>query len=234
MSYLSRLSLANRSAVALLTIAILLVGGYLIPSLKQELFPSITYPALSVVAVYPGASPSVVERDVTNPLEQNIQGIKGVQKVTSYSNQGTAVLVVSFDYGTDIDSATQTVTQRMNKAQTSLPSNVTPQVQSFSFTDLPIIQLAVSADEDQQVLADALKHDVVPDLQRIDGVGTVNVTGVRTQIVTITVDLQKLKDHGVSFSQLQGALQANNITLPAGSTTSDGKTIPITTGLYLL
>ncbi|GHO55410.1 efflux RND transporter permease subunit [Ktedonobacter robiniae] len=230
MSYLSRLSLANRSVVALATIAILLLGGFIIPSLKQELFPSITFPTLSVVAVYPGASPSVVERDVTNPLEQNIQGIKGVQKVTSYSNQGTAVLVVSFDYGTDIDSATQTVTQRINKAQTSLPSNVTPQVQSFSFTDFPIIQLAVSADEDQQVLADALKHDVVPDLQRIDGVGTVNVTGVRTQIVTITVDLQKLKEHGVSFSQLQGALQANNVTLPAGSTTSDGKTIPITAG----
>ncbi|GHO72980.1 hypothetical protein KSD_07510 [Ktedonobacter sp. SOSP1-85] len=234
MSYLSRLSLANRSAVALLTIAILLVGGYIIPSLKQELFPSITFPALTVIAPYPGASPSVVEHDVTNLLEQNIQGIKGVKTVTSYSNQGTAILVVSFDYGTDIDSATQTVTQRINKVQSSLPSNVTPQVQSFSFTDLPIIQLAVSADEDQQVLADALKHDVVPDLQRIDGVGTVNVTGVRTQIVTITVDLQKLKDHGVSFSQLQGALQANNITLPAGSTTSDGKTIPITTGHVFL
>ncbi|GHO42613.1 efflux RND transporter permease subunit [Ktedonospora formicarum] len=230
MSYLSRLSIANRSIVALVTIAILLLGGFIIPSLKQELFPSISFPTVSVVATYMGASPEIVERDVAEPLEQNIQGIKGLQKVTSYSNQGVAILTVAFEYGTDIDQATQTITQRINKAQSSLPSGVTPQVQSFSISDLPVIQMAVSADEDQQVLADAIKHDVVPNLEKIEGVGDVNVTGVRTQIVSITIDPQKLKDHGLTFSQVQGMLQANNITIPSGSTTNDGKTLPIVTG----
>ncbi|GHO47241.1 efflux RND transporter permease subunit [Ktedonospora formicarum] len=230
MSFLSRLSLANRSIVALVTIAILLLGGFLIPSLKQELFPSMSFPTLSVVATYAGASPEVVERDVTEPLEQSIEGIKGLQQVTSYSNQGVAIVTVSFDYGTNIDDAMQTVTQSVNKVQSSLPSGVMPQVQSFSISDLPVMQMAVTSDEDQQVLADALKHDVVPALEKIDGVGSVNVTGVRDQIVTITVDVKKLQAKGITFSQLQGALQANNITIPAGSTTNDGKTMPINTG----
>ena len=82
MSFLARLSLANRSIVALATIAILLFGGIIIPSLKQELFPSITFPAISVFTAYPGASPSIVEHDVTDPIEQSVQGIAGLQSIT--------------------------------------------------------------------------------------------------------------------------------------------------------
>ncbi len=104
MSFLARLSLANRNLVALATIAILLFGGLIIPSLKEELFPSITYPTLSVVTPYPGASPSIVEQDVTDPIEQSIQGIDGLQNITSYSNEGASVITVSFNYGTDLKS----------------------------------------------------------------------------------------------------------------------------------
>ncbi len=230
MSFLARVSLANRSLVALATIAILLFGGLIIPSLKQELFPSITFPTISVVAVYPGASPSLVERDVTNPIEQSIQGLTGLQKVTSYSNEGASVIVVSFNYGTDIDKAQQSLSQSINKVQQSLPSGVTPQVQSFSFTDFPIIQLAVTADEDQQTLAAQLKQETVPSLEQISGVGNVNVTGVRNQIVTITLDLEKLKANGLTINQVQGALQANNISLPAGDISANGQTVPIKVG----
>ena len=92
MSFLARLSLKNRSLIALATIAILLFGAFVIPTLKQELFPSLDFPAVSVVTVDAGASPSIVEHDITNPLEQSIQGIAGIQQVTSYSNQGFPLL----------------------------------------------------------------------------------------------------------------------------------------------
>lgn len=230
MSFLAKLSLANRSIVALATVAILLFGGFIIPSLKQELFPSITFPAISVFTPYPGASPSIVEHDVTNPVEQSIQGIAGLQNITSYSNEGASIIVVSFDYGTDINQAQQKLSQSINKVQQSLPSGVTPQVQSFSFADFPIIQLAVTADEDQQTLAAQLKQNTVPSLEQISGVGNVNVTGVRNQIVTVTLDLDKLKANGLNITQLQGALQANNISLPAGDVSSNGQTIPIKVG----
>ena len=230
MSYLARLSLANKSIIALATIAILLFGAFIIPSLKQELYPSLEFPAVSVIAVYPGASPEIVEKDVTNPLEQSIQGIQGIQSVTSYSNDGSSVILVSYNFGTDLDKASQTLTQQINRIQSTLPTNVTPQVQTFNINDQPIVQLAVTSSQDTPTLATNLKNNVVPVLQGIDGVANVNLTGVRTQIVTVALDLTKLKNQGLSATQVQGALQANNSTLPAGQLSSNGQTFSIKVG----
>ena len=230
MSYLARLSLANKSIIALATIAILLFGAFVIPSLKQELYPSLEFPAVSVIAVYPGASPEIVEKDVTNPLEQSIQGIQGIQSVTSYSNDGSAVLLVSYNFGTDLDKASQTLTQQINRIQSTLPTNVTPQVQTFNINDQPVVQLAVTSSQDTPTLATNLKNNVVPVLQGIDGVANVNLTGVRTQIVTVALDLTKVKNQGLSATQIQGALQANNSTIPAGELSSSGQTFSIKVG----
>jgi HAE1 family hydrophobic/amphiphilic exporter-1 len=230
MSFLARLSLKNRSLIALATIAILLIGAYVIPSLKQELFPSLDFPAISVVTVDAGASPTIVEHDVTNPLEQSIQGIAGIQQLTSYSNEGVSIIVVEFNFGTDINQAQQTLSQHLNQVQASLPSGLTPQLQTFSVNALPVIQLAVTSSQDPITLAAQVKQDVVPTLQGINGVASANVTGVQQQIVSVTLDLKKVQAAGLSVSQIEGVLQANNITLPAGQTTSNGQTLPIQVG----
>src|SRR6266851_1356515 len=230
MSFLARLSLKNRSLIALATIAILLIGAFVIPTLKQELFPSLDFPAVSVVTVDAGASPTIVEHDVTNPLEQSIQGIAGIQQMTSYSNQGVSIIVVEYNFGTDINQASQTLTQHLNQAQASLPSGITPQVQTFSVNSLPVIQLAVTSSEDPVALAAQVKQDVVPVLQGIDGVASASVTGVQQQIVAVTLDLKKVQSAGLSVSQIEGVLQANNITLPAGQITSNGQTLPVQVG----
>src|SRR6266487_1918841 len=230
MSFLARLSLKNRSLIALATIAILLIGAFVIPTLKQELFPSLDFPAVSVVTVDAGASPTIVEHDITNPLEQSIQGIAGIQQLTSYSNQGVSIIVVQYNFGTDINQASQTLNQHLNQAQASLPSGITPQVQTFSVNSLPVIQLAVTSSQDPVTLAAQVKQEVVPVLQGIDGVANANVTGVEQQIVTVTLDLKKVQAAGLSVSQIEGVLQANNLTLPAGQITSNGQTLPIQVG----
>lgn len=228
MSFLSRLSLANRSIVALLTVGILLFGAFIIPSLKEELLPSLSFPAISVISVYPGASPASVERDVTNPLENNLQGLQGLQQLTSYSNEGSSLIIAQFDYSTDLTKTSQTMTQLITKTQSSLPSSVTPQVQTFNISDQPIITLAATSSSlSQQDLAVRLNQNVVPVLQGISGVANVNVTGVRNPIVTITLDLKKMQSAGISVAQVQGALQANNVTLPAGQVTNNGQTVAI-------
>jgi HAE1 family hydrophobic/amphiphilic exporter-1 len=130
MSFLSRISLANKSIVALVTIAVLLLGGYLIPQLKQELFPSIDYPAISIVTSYPGASPAIVEKDVTTPIEQSIQGIQGVQSYSSTSQDSLSLITVSYDFGLDLTQARQQITQKLSQIQSQLPKDVTPQVQA--------------------------------------------------------------------------------------------------------
>ncbi|HZO73037.1 MAG TPA: efflux RND transporter permease subunit [Ktedonobacteraceae bacterium] len=230
MSFLSRLSLANKSIVALATIAILLFGAVVIPSLKRELLPSIAFPAVSVVSVYPGASPASVEQDVTNPLEKNFQGIAGLQQLTSFSNEGVSIIIAEYDFNTDLDKASQNLTQLISKTQSSLPANVTPQVQTFNISDQPIIRLAVTSSANQQDLATQLNQNVVPVLQGIDGVANVTLTGVRNQIVTVALDLKKLQDNGLSVTQVQGALQANNLTLPAGEVNNNDQTVAIRVG----
>lgn len=125
MSFLSRISLANRSLVALATIAILLFGAILIPQIKQELYPSIEFPTISVISTYAGASPAIIEQNITDPLEQSFQGIQGVQQVTSYSNEGASIIEIEYNYGTDLNQASQTLTQQINKTQQSPASHTT-------------------------------------------------------------------------------------------------------------
>jgi len=229
MTFLSRLSLANRGLVALAAIAILVIGALVIPTLKQDLYPSLDFPAVTVITSYPGASPSVVEQDVTNPLEQSLQGMQNVQQITSYSSAGASEIIIEYNYGTSISQVSQLVSRQVSSVQANLPSGVTPQVQTFSINDQPIIQLAVTSNEDQATLAVDLQNKIVPVLSGINGVAQVNVVGVRQQVVTIDLDLNKLQANGLSIIAVQGALQAGSVNLPAGQLTNDGKTFSIVT-----
>src|SRR5215469_10637894 len=217
------MSLANRGLIALATIAILIIGALVIPSLKQDLYPSLGYPAVTVSTSYPGASPSIVEQDVTNPLEQSIQGLQNIQQMTSYSNSGSSVIIVEYNYGTDINQASQLIAQQINRVQANLPSGVTPQVQTFNINDQPVIQLAVTANAEQASLATDLKTKVLPVLSGITGVAQVSITGVRDQVVTVDLDLNKVQADGLSVAAVQGALQASNLILPAGQLTNNGQ-----------
>lgn len=229
MSFLSRMSLANRSLVALATIAILIFGAVIIPSLKQELYPSLEFPAVTVITSDPGASPSIVERDVTTPLEQSIQGTPNIQSITSYSNQGSSVIVVAYNFGVDLNQTSQQLTQQISHI--TLPSSVqTPQVQTFNVNDLPVIQLAVTANEDQAALATDLNAKVVPALNGLNDVAQVKVTGVRERIVSITLDPTKMQTDSIGLQTVQQVLQASNVTLPAGQVTNNGQTFTVSVG----
>ncbi len=230
MSLLSRLSLANRSVVALASIALILFGLFVIPLLKQELLPPLTNPAISILTTYPGATPLQVEQDITTPLEQAIGGAPNIQETASQSSEGFSLVTVLYNFGINLDQAQQQLTAQIQKAQPSLPTNVTPQVQTVNVSDLPIITLAVTSSQAQQDLGVALKKVVVPALQGINGVSAVTVTGVRQPVVTVALNLKKLQEKGISVVQVQNALQANNLTLPAGEVTSNGQTFAIRVG----
>lgn len=230
MSFLSRLSLANRSVVALASIALILIGLFVIPLLKQELLPPLTNPAISILTAYPGATPLQIEQDITTPLEQAIQGAPNIQKTTSQSSEGFSLITVLYNFGINLDQAQQQLTAQIQKAQPSLPPNVTPQVQTVNVSNFPIITLAVTSSQAQQDLGVALKKVVVPALQGISGVSAVTVTGVRQPVVTVALNLKKLEERGISATQVQNALQTNNLTLPAGVVTSNGQTFAIRVG----
>ncbi|BCJ42656.1 hydrogenase expression protein [Actinoplanes ianthinogenes] len=230
MSALTRLSLANRGLVALIAIVISGFGLFAIPSLKQQLFPSIELPAAFVSAVLPGASPETVEEQVTKPLEEAVKGIDGIDTVTSTSRENVSSVVVMFEYGTDIESAVNQVTTSINRIQSQLPDNVDPQVFAGGTDDIPAIVLAASGGTDESDLLAKLNETVVPELNGIAGVRDTQVTGARAKQVVITPDLAKLGAAGVSPASLTTVLQANGVSIPAGAVTDGTKSLTVQVG----
>ncbi|MGW4491789.1 efflux RND transporter permease subunit [Streptomyces sp. NPDC004376] len=222
MSWLSRFSLKQRALVGLVSLVALLFGAIAIPQIKQQLLPTIDLPMVSVIAPYQGASPDVVEKQVVEPIENNLQGVDGITGVTSTASEGNAVIMASFDYGNDTKRLVTDVQQAVNRARGQLPDTVDPQVISGSTDDMPTVVLAASSGQDQQALADKLDRTVVPALKDIDGVGRVQVTGVRDVQVAVTPDNAKLAKAGLTPAALVPALQAGGATVPAGSFDEQG------------
>lgn len=231
MSWLSRFSLAQRALIGLISIVALVFGAIAIPQLKQQLLPTIDLPMVSVLAPYQGASPDVVEKQVVEPLENSIKAVDGVTGVTSTASEGNAVVVASFDFGSEgTKQLVADIQQAVNRARAQLPDTVDPQVVAGSTDDMPTVVLAVTSDKDQQALADQLERTVVPALEDIEGVGQVSVSGVRDLQVSVTPDDQKLAASGLNAVTLSQALQAGGATLPAGSFSESGKSRTVQVG----
>ncbi|GAT81036.1 hydrogenase expression protein [Streptomyces sp. F-3] len=205
-----------------MSIIALVFGAISIPQLKQQLFPSIDLPVVSVLAPYQGASPDVVEKQVVEPIENHLKAVDGITGVTSTASEGNAVIMASFDYGNNTKQLVADVQQAVNRARAQLPGEVDPQVVAGSTDDIPTVVLAVTSDKDQQALADQLDKTVVPELKNIEGVGQVTVDGVRDLQVTVTPDDRKLAAAGLTPAALGEALRAGGATVPAGSFDEDG------------
>ena len=233
MHLLSVFSLRNRSLIALVTIVIGIFGGVALTNLKQELIPSLSLPNVFIVTSYPGASPEVVNTDISTPIETAIQGIAGLEGTTATSNTNFSSITASFSYGTSIATAEQKVQLAINRIKTQLPADVEPQVLTFSFSDLPVVQLAVTSDLSDVDLAAAINGSVLADIRQLEGVSDASLLGATTQRVTIDPDATKLFAAGVSTKDIRDALDANGVLLPAGSITEDGSTLTVQAGSRL-
>ncbi|MDK0519065.1 efflux RND transporter permease subunit [Streptomyces sp. ML-6] len=231
MSWLSRFSLAQRALIGLISIVALVFGAIAIPQLKQQLLPTIELPVVSVLAPYQGASPDVVEKQVVEPLENSLKAVDGVTGITATASEGSAVIMASFDFGSEgTKQLVADIQQAVNRTRALLPDTVDPQVIAGSTDDIPAVVLAVTSDKDQQALADQLDRTVVPALEDISGVGQVTVDGVRDLQVSVTPDDKKLAAAGLNAMTLAQALQAGGATVPAGSFSESGKSRTVQVG----
>ncbi|MEV0809033.1 efflux RND transporter permease subunit [Micromonospora sp. NPDC050200] len=230
MSLLARSSLANRGLVALIAVVTAAFGAFAVPSLKQQLLPSLEFPGAFVVAVWPGAGPELVESQVTEPIENSLQGLPGLEKVTSTSREGSATVSVKFEFGTDIDAVVNKMQTALSRIDGQLPQEVDPQVVTGSTDDLPAVVLAASGGGDERALAEKLRSTVVPELEGIDGVRAVAVTGTRDQVVTITPDPAKFAAAKLAPTAIGTALKTNGISVPAGTVTDGTRALPVQVG----
>ncbi|MFC0434614.1 efflux RND transporter permease subunit [Kutzneria buriramensis] len=233
MTFLTRLSLANRGLVALVALIALGFGAWAIPSLQRQLLPSLSFPAAVVVSQYPGASPEIVQDQVTKPIEDALRSVPGQTQMNSTSSQGSSSVTMQFDFGTNLDNAVNKMSQAVNQIAAQLPANVKPNVIVGNTDDLPVIVLAASSDADQQQLAAKLTSTVVPELQGITGVRDASVTGARAKVVTISLDNAKLAAAGLSSTAVTTALRANGTPTPAGTLNQGDQTLTVQIGQRL-
>ncbi|MEB0306766.1 efflux RND transporter permease subunit, partial [Cryobacterium sp. 10I1] len=229
MHFLAVLSMKNRALIALITIVAAIFGSLALTSLKQELIPSLQLPQLLVSTSYPGASPEVVNDDVSTPIETAIQGIAGLESTSTTSSTNSSLVSATFTYGTDLVKAESRISQAINRIKTRLPDNLDPQVISGSIDDFPVISLAVSGG-DQATLADDLKRSVLGDIRDVSGVREAALVGDVGRRVTITADAAALAARGLSTQAIRSALQQNGALIPAGSLTEGDKTLSVQAG----
>ncbi len=231
--FLSVFSLRNRALIALVTIVVGVFGAVALTTLKQELIPSLSLPQIYIVTSYPGASPAVVDNDVSTPIEAAIQGVAGLDSTTATSSPNVSSITASFDYGTNIATAEQKVQLAINRIASTLPDAAETQVLTFNFSDLPVIQIAVTSDLDANDLSAKLNSSTVVELKKLADVSDASLLGTTAQRIVITPDPAQLFARGLSNQSIRDALSDNGVLLPAGQITEDGKTLIVQAGQRL-
>ena len=225
------MSLGNRALVLLITLAVLFFGTFAAVSAKRELFPEMDLPMVMVSAGYNGATPQVVEGQVTEPLEQAMQGVEGVHTVNATSSTGSAQIMAEFDYGMDQDSVVRETQVAVDQIAGMLPEDVDPQVMSMSMDMMPAMLMAISTPNgDETAMASTVENVLIPDLESVPGVRSANLTGVAQDRVEIDLDEDDLEDAGVTSQDVSDALGASGLLQAGGTIDEDGRTLSVTTG----
>src|SRR5690606_11987908 len=192
--------------------------------------PSLELPALIVMTTYPGASPEVVENDVSTPIEVAVQGVPGLESTTATSTTNSSIVQATFTYGTNLATAEQKMQQAINRISQVLPKDISPQVLSVSIDDFPVIQIAVTGFSDSESAQTDPESTVIPDLEDVTGANAAQIVGGVGQRITITPDAAKLAGAGQSTQAISQALQENGVLLPGGDITENGQTLTVQSG----
>ncbi len=212
------LSIRRPVLALVMSIAIVLFGAIGLSFLGVREFPSVDSPVITVATNYRGASADVVESQITEPLEESVNGIAGIRTLTSVSREGRSTLTVEFELGADLETAANDVRDRVSRAMRNLPPDVDPPSISKSNSDEPpIIQITVRSDRRSLLELSRIADELFAErLQTIPGVSRVDIWGDKTPAMRLWVDPQKLAAYRLSPLDVQRAVGRENVELPAG------------------
>src|SRR5438477_8830426 len=216
--FLSDVSIKRPVFATMMMLALVVLGVVSYRRLAIDEYPDVTYPTISVSVSYPGASPEVIMRQVSKPLEENLNTVQGIKEINSSSSQGRANVRVTFNLGVDIGIAQQDVQAKVARIRRSLPPNIDePVIQHFDPNDSPIMSIAMQSNERGiRELTDLAVEVVSIRLEAIQGVGGINVNGGNQRQIKVLLDPNAMRAYNVSPVQVTQALQRENQEVPAG------------------
>lgn len=225
---ISELSIRRPVLATVLTIIILLFGliGYTTLGVRE--YPSVDNPIISVTCSYPGANAEVIENQITEPLEQNINGIPGIRSLSSTSQQGQCRITVEFELSVDLETAANDVRDKVSRAQRYLPRDCDPPTVSKADADAsPILMVAIQSNTRSLLeLSEIADLTVKEQLQTIPDVSSVSIWGEKRYSMRLWLDPVKMAGYGITPVDVKNAINDQNLELPSGSI--EGNTMELT------
>lgn len=205
-------------STALVFVAIAILGLFSLSRLSIDLYPEIETNTIMVMTAYPGASASDIEMNVSKPMENVLNSVSDLKHITSQSKENISIITLEFEYGTDIDVATNDVRDKLDMVESQLPDDVeNPVIFKFGTDDIPILLLSVTAEESTQALYKILDDKVANPLARVSGVGAVSISGAPIREVQVYCDPYKLEAYGLTIEGIANVIAQENRNTPGGN-----------------
>ena len=203
---------------ALCFIAVVIFGIFSLSKLPIDLMPDIETNTVMVITSYSGASSSDIENNVSRPLENSLNSVEHLKHIKSNSKENISIITLEFEYGYDIDDLTNDVRDKLNMVTAMLPDGVgNPIIFKFSTDMIPIMMLSVKAEESLPALYKILDDNIASPLARIDGVGTVSITGAPKREINIYMNPEKMEAYNITVEGVSSAIAAENRNVPGGN-----------------
>jgi HAE1 family hydrophobic/amphiphilic exporter-1 len=209
----------NRSATVIILIAaLLLIGAMSLTQIPIDLMPEMDLPYAAVMTSYSGAGPEEIEEQVSKPIENMVATVSDIDTLISQSKSGSSLVLIGFNYGTNMDAAMANLRDKISMAESYLPEDAgKPQVMKMDLSMMPVIVVGIGSDElSLAQLQNIAEDDIEPRLSRISDIASVTIMGGRQREVKVAVDPVKAQNYGLSLSQVTGALAAENYNMSTG------------------
>ena len=203
---------------ALIFVAVIIIGIFCYVQLPVDQFPEMDPPYITVMTTYPGASASEVETNVTKVMENSLNSVDHLKELTSKSKDNISQVTLEFEWGTNLDEIINDVRTYVDLVKDNLPDGCSnPIILRLSTSMMPVIQYAVTANESYPALDKMLDDEIIPQLNRVDGIGNLTVSGAPDRYVYVYLDQQKLDAYGLTVENVGNVISANNLNMSSGT-----------------
>lgn len=212
----------------MITIGVVILGIFSYLQLPVDFFPKMDPPIITVFTFYPGANAADVEENITRKLEDEFGSISNLKKLTSKSKDNLSSITLEFEWGSNLDEATNEVRNAVGLAERNLPDEVeSPTILKINSGMIPVMVLSVTSTESYEGIKDIIDKKLVQPLNRIEGVGNIIQMGAPTRAIMVDVDPRKLDAYNLTVEQISGILAANNLNLPSGNLEMGNSDLPL-------
>lgn len=208
----------KRAIFATMMIAAMMVFGFFsLPRIGIELFPNVEFPVVTATVIYPGADPGTMESKVADPIEEALQSVAGIKRLTSRNLESVTQVIAEFELEVDANLALQDVRDKVASIERDLPDDIEPPViQKFNVGAAPIMTVVLAGDVPLRDLTKIAKDTVKQEIQQVQGVGSVDIVGGRERQIKIFVDPARMAGFGLTVDDVIQAVRAQHLEMPAG------------------